>query len=204
MKPRRTASRNRDIMGTSSVLPATYPDQCDIVSHSRITGCNSLRTGSGQSGMGTFRPVGVQNPAFIAEHGIGTFIGHMSHRTRHKPVKPTKKHDVYDSEMTDLPHRIGSQMAHAYASQRAQTPHSNRPDMGQMSHNHMDSRGQERMPVSQHISAEIDIWITCSPNNRPLRHGRLHSNPKSRYCQMLWMIIFRAHPVFSFFKPRFA
>lgn len=55
-------------------------------------------------------------------------------------LKPTMEQDTHDSEMTHLPHRIGSQRAqraqraHAYAPQTHQTPHPNGPDRGQMVH----------------------------------------------------------------------
>lgn len=42
----------------------------------------------------------------------------LATRTRQKPFNPVRNHDVYDSEMTHLPHGNGSQRAqraHAYA-----------------------------------------------------------------------------------------
>lgn len=60
-----------------------------------------------------------------------TFIGHMSHRTRHKPVKPAKRQDINRAfERATYGHK-----GQGNGSQTAQMAHVNGPDMGQNGHN---------------------------------------------------------------------
>ena len=134
---------NGDIMGTSNptrTLQERFGRREDVLQDIAVQQVASCRTG-----------VPTRHSAYGQPDGYGTFIGHMSHRTRRQPAM---KQDINRTfERAAYGHKgqgNGSQRAqtaHANAPQTHQTPHPNGPDMGQ--------RGQNRAtntPIAPRIT----------------------------------------------------